>query len=122
MAGRHPIRTMVLVALAALLCLGLFGKFVAPDSTGARLAFLLVLLLASTATFTLLALLAGSWFVRSKTYAQHRLRHAFRQGGLLALTIVANFTLRALDAWSWADVILIVLAVILVEMIALAHK
>jgi hypothetical protein len=122
MAGRHPILTMVLVALVAWLCLGLFGKFVAPESAGARLVFLLLLLMALTATFTPAAQLIGSRLVRSKTYAQHRLRHAFRQGGLLALAIVANLTLKALDAWSWADVILIALAVALIELIALARK
>jgi len=113
---------MVLVALGAWLCLGLFGKLVAPESIGARLLFLLLLLIALTASFTPIAQLLGRRFIRSKRYAQHSLRRALRQGTLVALAIVANLALKALDAWSWADIILIVLAVVLVELIALARR
>lgn len=122
MATRHPIAFMVMVALGAWLCLGLFGKFVAPEDIGTRLLFLLLLLIALTASFTPLAQLLGRRLVRSKRHAQHSLRPALRQGALVALAIVANLALRALDAWSWADIILIVLAVVLVELIALARR
>jgi hypothetical protein len=113
---------MVVVALVAWLGLGLFGKLVPPTGAVARLLFLLLLLIALTATFTPIAQLAGKRLVRSKWYQQHSLRHALRQGALLALAIVANLALRALDAWFWADVVLIMMAAVLVELIALARK
>ena len=86
------------------------------------LLFLFLLLIALTTTFTPIAQLVGSRFIRSKWYAQHAWRHALRQGALLALVIVANLTLKALDAWFWADILLIALAAVLVELIALARK
>ncbi len=122
MAIRHPVVTMAVVALFAWLGLGLFGKLVAPEGAFPRILFLLLLLIALTATFTPIAQLVGSRLVRSKWYALHAFRHALRQGLLIALAIVANLTLKALDAWFWADVLLIALAAVLVEIIAIARK
>lgn len=122
MASRHPILTMTVVALVAWVGLGLYGKFVPPEGTLARSLFLLLVFITLTATFTPIALLVGRRFVRSKWYAQHAGRHALRQGALVAFAIVANLALKALDAWFWADIILIALVVILVELIALARK
>jgi hypothetical protein len=113
---------MAAVALVAWLGLGLFGKLVSPAGAAPRLLFLLLLFIALTATFTPIAQFLGRQLVRSKWYAQHSLRHALRQGALVALAIIANLALRALGAWFWADIILIALAVILVEIIALARK
>ena len=113
---------MTVVALIAWIGLVLFGKLVAPEGALARLLFLFLLLIALTTTFTPIAQLVGSQFIRSKWYAQHAWRHALRQGALLALVIVANLTLKALDAWFWADILLIALAAVLVELIALARK
>ncbi len=122
MLMRHPIVTMAVVALFAWLVLGLFGKLVAPQGTLSRALFLLLLLFALIATCTPVAQLVGSRLVHSKWYAQHSFRHALRQGTLVALAIVANLALRALDAWFWADILLIVVAVVLVEIIAIARK
>ncbi len=122
MATRHATLALVIVALGAWLSLILFGKLVAPGGTLPSLIFLVLLFIALAASFTPLAQLLGTRFVRSKWYAQRSLRHALRQGTLIALAIVTNLVLRALGAWAWADVILIALAVILVELIALARK
>ncbi len=122
MARSHPILTMALLAVGAWLCLVLFGKLVSPSSALSRLLFLLLLLVALTASFTPIAQLIGSRFIQLKWYRAHSLRHALRQGALIALAIVANLALKALDAWFWADIILIALAVVLVEIIALARK
>ena len=119
---RHPMIALALVALGAWVTLGLFGKFVSPTGVLARAAFLLLLFLALTATLGPVARLAGFWLVYSKWYHLHGVRHAVRQGALIALAIVANLALVALRAWSWIDVILLVVAVILVEIIALARK
>ncbi len=119
---RHPMMALTLLALGAWGALGLFGKFVSPESVLARIMFLTLLFLALTATATPIARLAGVRLVRSKGYHLHGLRHALRQGALVALAVVANLTLVALGAWFWADVVLIMLAVILAEMIALARK
>lgn len=122
MANRHPILTMVVVALVAWVGLGLYGKFVPPEGALARSLFLLLMFITLTATFTPIALLIGRRLIRSKWYARHAWRHALRQGALVALAIVANLALKALDAWFWADIILIALAVVLIELIALARK
>lgn len=119
---RHPMIALALVALCAWVTLGLFGEFVSPTSVLARIAFLLLLFLALTATLAPIAHLITFWLVRSKWYHVHSLRHSVRQGALTALAIVANLALAALGAWSWIDVILIVIAIALIEIIALAHK
>jgi hypothetical protein len=122
MATRHPILALVLLALAAWLGLLLFGKLVRPGGFLAPTFFLLLLFIALTASFAPIAGLAGTRLTRSKWYHQHRWQHALRQGALIALAIVTNLALLALGAWFWADVILIVLVVVLVELIALARK
>ena len=120
--GRHPMIALALIALGAWVMLGLFGKFVSPTGMLARTAFLLLLLLALAATLAPAAHLAAFWLVRSKWYHQHGVRYAVRQGALIALAIVANLALVALGAWSWIDVILLVVAIVLIEIIALARK
>lgn len=119
---RHPMIALALVALVAWVTLGLFGKFVSPTSALARAAFLLLLFIALTATLAPVARLAGFWLVGSKWYHLHGVRHAVRQGALLALVAVANLTLVALGAWSWIDAFLLVVAIVLTETIALARK
>ncbi len=122
MARRHPRAITLGGAFVAWVGLLLFGKFVAPVGALARSLFLLIVFIALTATFTPIAQFVGSRMVHSKTYAQHAWRHALRQGALASLAVVANLALKALDAWYWADIILIVLVVVLVELIALARK
>lgn len=122
MARRHPIAIMVGVAFVAWVGLLLFGKFVPPEGALARSLFLLIVFIALTTTFAPIAQFVGSRIVRSKVYAQHAARHALRQGALASLAVVANLALKALDAWYWADIILIVFVVVLVELIALARK
>ena len=119
---RHPMLALALGALGAWVILGLFGKFVSPDHTFTIVVFLLVLFVALAATLTPLARLVSIKWIRSKWYHQHGLQHALRQGTLGALALVANLTLIALGAWFWADILLIGLAAVLVEMIALARK
>jgi hypothetical protein len=119
---RHPMLALTLVALGAWVTLGLFGKFVSPTGVLARIVFLLLLFLALAATLAPIAHLAAFWLVRSKWYHLHGVRHAVRQGALIALAAVANLTLIALGAWSWIDAILLVVAIVLTESIALARK
>lgn len=122
MATRHPILALALLALAAWLSLLLFGKFVRPAGVLAPALFLLLLFIALTASLTPVAQLVVVTLVRSKWYYQHRWQHALRQGALVALAIVANLVLLALGAWFWADVLLIVVVVVLIELISLARK
>ena len=119
---RHPNAAIAVVALLTWLGLGLFGKLVAPTDILPQLLFLLILLLALTATFTPFARLLGNWLAHSKWYAQYSFRHALRQSALAALAVVGNLVLKILDAWFWPDIILIVLVIVLVEIIALARK
>lgn len=122
MATRHPIVALTLLALAAWIGLLLFGRFVRPAGLLAPALFLLLLFIALAASFTPIAQLVGTRLVRSKWYYQHRWRHALRQGTLITLAIITNLALLALGAWFWADVLLIVIAAVLVELIALARK
>lgn len=122
MAMRHPIRVLLTVALLAWVSLGLFGKLVQPQGILAPTIFVLLLFLALAASLTPLAQVIGARLVRSKWYQQHNLRHALRQGTLLAAAITVNLVLLLLRAWFWADVVLLVLAIILIELIALARK
>lgn len=119
---RHPMIALALVALGAWVTLGLFGKFISPNSPLARVAFLLLLFLALTTTLAPIARLVAFWLVGSKWYHLHGVRHAVRQSALIALAIVANLALVALEAWSWIDIILLVIAIALIEIIALARK
>ena len=119
---RHPMLALTLVALGVWVTLGLFGKFVSPTGVLARIVFLLLLFLALAATLAPIAHLAAFWLVRSKWYHLHGVRHAVRQGALIALAVVANLTLVALGAWSWIDAFLLVVAIVLTESIALARK
>lgn len=119
---RHPMLALALVALCAWVTLGLFGKFISPDDVLARIAFLLLLFLVLAATLAPTAYLAAFWLVRSKWYHLHGVRHAVRQGALIALAVIANLTLVALGAWSWIDAFLLVVAIVLTETIALARK
>ena len=121
MATRHPVIALALLALAAWLGLLLFGRLARPTGVLAPGIFLLLLFIALATSFTPLAQFVGHRLIRSKWYYQHRWRHALRQGALVALAIVTNLALLALGAWFWADVVLIVLAAVLVELIALAR-
>jgi hypothetical protein len=122
MAIRHPIRVFLTVATLAWVSLGIFGKLVQPQGILAPTIFLLILFLALATSLTLVAQVIGARLVRSKWYQQQSLRHALRQGTLLAAAITVNLVLLLLRAWFWADVVLLVLAIILIELIALARK
>jgi hypothetical protein len=122
MAVRHPTIFLLVAALLAWVGLGIFGKLVQPQGILAPTLFLLILFLALITSLAPLAQVIGVHLVRSKWYQQHSLRHALRQGTLLAAAITANLVLLVLNAWLWADLLLIVLAIILVELIVLARK
>ncbi len=122
MTTRHPLFALVVLALASWIGLLLFGKLVRPSGWLIPTLFLLLLFIALTASFAPIAQLVGAYLTHSKWYYQRRWQHALRQGALVALAIVTNLALLALNAWFWADVILIVLVVVLVELIVLARK
>lgn len=122
MALRHPVIILVTVAILAWASLGIFGKLVQPQGILAPTIFLLLLFLALVASLAPLAQVIGGHLVRAKWYQQHILRHALRQGTLLAAAIIANLVLLLLRAWLWADLVLIMFAIVLVELICLARK
>jgi hypothetical protein len=122
MTMRHPLFALVVLALASWIGLLFFGKLVRPSGWLIPILFLLLLFIALTASFAPIAQLVGTYLTHSKWYYQRRWQHALRQGALVALAIVTNLALLALDAWFWADVILIVLVIVLVELIVLARK
>jgi hypothetical protein len=122
MAIRHPVLVLLTLAALAWVGLALFGKLVPPQGVLAPTIFLLILFLALTTSLTLLIQVIGVHLIRSTWYQQHSLRHALRQGTLLAAASSVNLVLLLLHAWFWADVVLLLLAAVLVELIALARK
>ncbi|RAQ96644.1 hypothetical protein [Thermogemmatispora tikiterensis] len=99
----------------------LFTYFVPPQGLLAFVAFFVLLLGALICTFAPLAYLCGLLFISSRLY-RATIRHALRQGTLLALCIVLNLILRALHSWSIVAALAIVAAAVLVEILSLAKK
>jgi hypothetical protein len=122
MAVRSANRLFLLVALLAGVGLVIFGKLVPPQGILAPALFLLILFIALLTGLTPLAQIIGARLVRSPSYRQHSLRHALRQAALLSAASIANLLLLLLHAWLWADLVLIALALILIELITLARK
>jgi hypothetical protein len=122
MALRHPVIILLVLAALAWASLSIFGKLVQPQGILAPTIFLLLLFLALVSSLTPLAQVIGVHLIHSKWYQQRSLRHALRQGTLVAAAIIANLVLLLLRAWLLADLLLIVLAIVLVELITLARK
>jgi hypothetical protein len=113
----------ILIVLAPLAWAGLlfFASYIPPATLSAFCAFFLLLGLALTSTFALLAYFIGLRFLSSRLY-RATMRHALRQGILLALSIILNLILLALHSWNIVTAIVIFVAAIVIEVVSLARK
>jgi hypothetical protein len=121
MTSRISLYTLLGVALLAWMGLLLFTHFVPPLTIPALLAFFVILLVALTSTFTPLAYLIGRWILAERNY-RITVRQSIRESALLALVIILNLILRALHSWNLAMGIVLLVAAIIVEVLALVRK
>jgi hypothetical protein len=122
MAHRMVIALLILLALAAWPGLAIYTAGVPPLTLANYASFFAILFIALATTCALTAYLIGLRIVRSRLYQQSLLRHALRQGLLLALFGVTNLALGILRAWSIVSTLLILAALVLVEFLSLARK
>jgi hypothetical protein len=108
----------MLIALFSWAGLLLFTYRVPPLTFPAFIAVFLILAVALTSTGAPIAYMINRLF----SPTQSTVRSAIRRGALFALIVVLNLMLRAVGSWNVLTAILIVLAVIVVEVVALAHK
>jgi len=122
MINRIVAALLALVALGGWIGLGVYTAQIPPATLANDAAFFAVLFVALAATGTLVAYAIGLQIVRSRLYQQSLLRHALRQGVLLATFGVANLALGALRAWSAISALLILAALVLIEFLSSARK
>lgn len=121
MTSRISLYTLLGVSLLAWIGLLLFTHFVPPLTIPAFLAFFVILLVALTSTFTPIAFLIARWILAGRQF-HVTMRQSIRQGALLALVLNLNLLLRALHSWNLAMAVVIVVAAIVVEVLALVRK
>ena len=112
---------MVVMALLAWGVLLAFTYFEPPNSVMKFVVVFVLLFVALACTFTPLAYLISLRFISSRLY-RATLRHALRQGMLLALWIVFNLILRALHSWSIFTAIVSLGIVAVIELLSMAKK
>ena len=112
-----------MILLALLTWGGLLAfTYVEPPNSVAKFVVVFVLLfVALVCTITPLAYLISLRFISSRLY-RATLRHALRQGVLLALWIVFNLVLRALHSWSIFTAIVSLGIVAVIELLSMAKK
>ncbi len=121
MTNRTALYLLLLLALLAWGGLLLFTRFIPPDSTLAFVIFFLILGIALTCTIAPLAYAFSGRFLTVRQYRPN-VRHALRQGALLALCAVLNLLLLALHSWNIFAAIVIFVAVVVIEVLSLARK
>jgi len=121
LTNRNALYYLVILAPLAWAGLAIFVNFVPPRGLLAFVVFFLLLDVALTSTFSPIAYAISLRFISSRLY-RATVRHAIRQGALLALVIVLNLILRALHSWSIITAIIIVVAAIVIEVVSLARK
>jgi hypothetical protein len=90
-----------------------------PEISVHRLAFLVLLFLASLTTVSPLAYLLHLRFAGDRSYRRD-VQTSFREGGLAALFLVLCTWLRMGDALNWVNALLLLSALALVEVFTLA--
>ncbi len=121
MSTRSAIHRLLLITLVAWSGVLLFTYFVKPQSPLALVIFFLIVSVALTSTFSIIAYGIGRYLLSSRVY-HATIRRAIRQGALLSLAIVLNLILRALHSGSLFTGIMIVGATIVVEVLILAKQ
>jgi hypothetical protein len=118
---RNALYFLILLAPLSWAGLILFINYVLPTTLLAFSVFFLLLGLALTSTFAPLAYFIGLRFLSSRLY-RATIRHALRQGILLALCIILNLILLALHSWNIVTAIVIFVVACIIEVVSLARK
>lgn len=121
LTNRSALHFLIVLAPLAWAGLAIYAYFVPPRGLLAFVAFFLLLDVALTSAFSPIAYAISLRFISSRLY-RATVRHAIRQGALLALVIVLNLILRALHSWNIFTAIIIVAAAIVIEVVSLARK
>jgi hypothetical protein len=121
LSNRAALTIIVLLALCAWGGLLFYTRFIPPRAWPSYLAFFAILSVALTCTFAFLAYLISRFFFSSRLYKATVL-NSLRQGALLALVIIFNLILRALNSWNIVTAIVIFVAAIIVEVVSLGRK
>lgn len=121
MNGRTALSILAILAPLAWIALLIYTRFVPPRDVLAFVTFFVLLFVALTSTFAPLAYIIGLRFTSSRLY-RATVRHSLRQGALLALWIVFNLLLRALNSWSIFTAIVSLGILVVVEILSLAQK
>jgi hypothetical protein len=119
MTRRTALILLSIVALASWAALLLFTHAVAPATPVAFVVFFAILLVALTSTIAMCAYGLGSLILHSRLFTSKRhhasIRGALRQGTLLALAIIFNLVLRALNSWNMLTALAILLVAVVIE-------
>ncbi|HJT57909.1 MAG TPA: hypothetical protein VJ761_15510 [Ktedonobacteraceae bacterium] len=118
---RTALYAMMVIAPLAWIGLLLFTRLVPPRTTMAFVTVFVLLYVALTSTIAPLAYIIGLRFLSSRLY-RTTVRHSLRQGALLALWVVFNLALRALQSWSIFTAVVSLGIVVVIELLALARK
>lgn len=121
LTGRNALYALAILAPVAWGALLLYTRFVPPQGALAYAVFFLLLDVALTSTFAPLAYIIGLRFIPSRRY-RATMRHALRQGALLAACIVFNLLLRAMQSWSIFTAIVSLGIIVVIEVLSLAQK
>jgi len=121
LTNRNALHFLIVLAPLAWAGLAIYIYFVPPRGLLSLVAFFLLLDVALTGTFSPIAYAISMRFISSRLY-RAAVRHAIRQGALLALVIVLNLILRALHSWSIVTAIIILAAAVVIEVVSLARK
>ncbi len=121
MSNRSALLILSGIALLAWGGLRLFVHLVPPHPLMAFIVLYLILSIAGTSTFALVAYAIGARLLSLRLY-KITLRHAIRQGALLSLVLVFNLILLALHSWNIFTSIVILVAAVVVEVLSLARK
>jgi hypothetical protein len=119
--NRAALNTLIVLVPISWAALLLFVNVVPPRGIIVFVVFFILLDVALTSTFAPIAYAISLRFLASRLY-RATVRHAIRQGALLALCIVLNLLLRALHSWNILTAVLIFAAAIMIEVVSLARK
>ena len=121
MTNRNALYTLMILAPIGWGGLLLFTRFVPPHTPPAFVAFFVLLGVALTSTFSPVLYFISLRFLSLRGY-RATVRHAIRQGALLALCIIFNLILLALHSWNVFTAVLILGIAIVVEVLSLGRK
>jgi hypothetical protein len=119
--NRAALNTLIVLVPISWAALLLFVNVVPPRGIIVFVVFFILLDVALTSTLAPIAYAISLRFLASRLY-RATVRHAIRQGALLALCIVLNLLLRALHSWNILTAVLICAAAIMIEVVSLARK